>query len=211
MKKIFAILLCALILCTMPVVAFAEGDSEPQDAIVADGEVVDTEPKETVSEKIVGWLQDNSIDISIVATVLLSIFYERIKHRKLTGSIGTLNNNAITVAENSVAVVQNALEKVNAVADKVAAFEEKIDSLIESVTKSDAEKTELTKALVRVESYINTAKIATLDLGNLIDDLLLLANIPTAKKSELHSAHLEHMKRLDEAAKEVTANVGEKA
>ena len=210
MKKIFVILLCAMLLCTMPIVAFAEGESVNEEITVTEGEVVDAEPSETVTEMIVDWLQDNSIDISIVATILLSIFYERIKHRKLSGSIGTLNNNAITVAENSASAIQAALNKVEAVSDVVKNYEQKIDVLIEEIQKSEEEKKALKDALVKVESYLNTAKLANIEFANELAELLCLSNIPNAKKDELYKTHIEGIRKL-EAAEEVIANDGKEA
>lgn len=210
MKKIFVILLCAFILCTMPIVAFAEGESVNEEITVTEGEVVDAEPSETVTEMIVNWLQDNSIDISIVATILLSIFYERIKHRKLSGSIGTLNNNAITVAENSASAIQAALTKVEALSDVVKNYEQKMDVLIEEIQNSEEEKKALKDALVKVESYLNTAKLANIEFANELAELLCLSNIPNAKKDELYKTHIEGIRKL-EAAEEVIANDGKEA
>ncbi|MEE0970498.1 MAG: hypothetical protein U0M06_14105 [Clostridia bacterium] len=210
MKKIFVILLCAMILCTMPIVAFAEGESVNEEITVTEGEVVDAEPSETVTEMIVDWLQDNSIDISIVATILLSIFYERIKHRKLSGSIGTLNNNAITVAENSASAIQAALTKVEALSDVVKNYEQKMVVLIEEIQNSEEEKKALKDALVKVESYLNTAKLANIEFANELAELLCLSNIPNAKKDELYKTHIEGIRKL-EAAEEVIANDGKEA
>ena len=210
MKKIFVILLCAMLLCTMPIVAFAEGESVNEEITVTEGEVVDAEPSETVTEMIVDWLQDNSIDISIVATILLSIFYERIKHRKLSGSIGTLNNNAITVAENSASAIQAALTKVEALSDVVKNYEQKMVVLIEEIQNSEEEKKALKDALVKVESYLNTAKLANIEFANELAELLCLSNIPNAKKDELYKTHIEGIRKL-EAAEEVIANDGKEA
>ena len=210
MKKIFVILLCAMIFCTMPIVAFAEGESATEETIVTEGEVVDAEPSETVTEMIVDWLQDNSIDLSIVATILLSIFYERIKHRKLSGSIGTLNNNAITVAENSASVIQSALTKVEALGEAVRNYEGKMDSLIEEIRNSEEEKKAFQDALVRVEKYINTAKLANTELANEVAELLVLANLPNSKKDELYARHIKAVRELSEA-EEVIANDGKEA
>lgn len=198
MKKIFVILLCAMLLCTMPIVAFAEGESVEENTIVTEGENSDAESK-TVTEMIVDWVQDNSIDISLVATLLLSIFFDRLKHRKLTGSIGTLNNNAITVAENSASVIQSALAKVEGIAVVVQNYEKKMVSLIEEIQNSEEEKKALRDALIRVESYINSAKLANIELSNELAELLVLANIPNSKKDELYARHTKAVHELSEA------------
>jgi hypothetical protein len=121
MKKIIAFILCAVLLCAMPIVANAEG--ETVDAGAMEEAVVTTNPTAEANategehsadtgfttEAIVSYIKSHIEEISVIVTLLLTIFYEVRKHGKLNGSIGTLNNNAITVAENSAAAIKSAL------------------------------------------------------------------------------------------------------
>ena len=87
MKKILAFILCALLICATPIVASAE------DGATDSTETSSTE-NQTVTEKIVGYVQDNIEEISVIGTLIVTMFYEIRKHGKLSGSIGILNKNA---------------------------------------------------------------------------------------------------------------------
>ena len=200
MKKIFVILLCAFILCTMPIVAFAEGESVNEEITVTEGETSASE--ETVTEKIVDYVTEN-IDKVVVIIVMMgySIVESRIRG-KMNGSIGTLNNNAIAIAKNSGDAINTALKKIDE-------YDKKFDSIVEMLIKSEEEKKALTDALVNVESYLKTAKLANIEFANELAELLCLANIPNSKKDELYKKHLEGVHKLE--AGEVKSNDGTEA
>ena len=135
MKKILVFMLCAVLLCTMPIVAFAE------ETVPAEGEVVtESAPEETVTEMIVDYVQDHFEEISVVVSLMLMAFYDRITRRKLGSTIGTLNNNAITVAEKSKDAIDVALSKVADLATIVQNYENKMGTLIDEIRKSEEEK-----------------------------------------------------------------------
>ncbi len=194
MKKILALILCAVLICAAPVVAMATEESPSEEVetptteeVTTEGE--NTEPEKTFTESIVEYVQSHFEEISVIGTLLLTIFYEIRKHSKLNGSIGILNNNAVTVAEKSADAINAALDKVEAISKQVEGYHKAFDSLIEEIRISDAEKTALKDALVKVESYLNTSKLANLEFADELANLLCLANIPNAKKEEFFSRH----------------------
>lgn len=188
MKKIIVFMLCVLLIVALPVVASAEDGSV--DEIVTEEETsVTTETELSPTEFIVNYVKEHFEEISVIGTLLLTIFYEVRKHGKLNGSIGTLNNNAVTVAEKSANFINEAVEKVQAISNKVDEYQEKFASLLDEVRVSEQEKAALQEALVRVESYLNTSKLANLEFADELANLLCLANIPNAKKEEFYSRH----------------------
>jgi hypothetical protein len=205
MKKILAFILCAMLICATPIVAFAEGESadavEPNTSVTdnlptegetaTEGEISgeETVPEKTMTEVIVEWVQSNFEEISVIGTLLVGIFYEIRKHGKLNGSIGTLNNNAIAVAENSATAIKTALAEVEDIAEVVRNYKGEIASLLGEIRKSAEEKKSLEETLCHVETFLKTAKSATLELSNEVAELLVLANIPNSKKEELYSRH----------------------
>ena len=221
MKKILAFILCAMLICAVPIVASAEDGSV--DATVENGTVTENLPteKETASESeispstevaeksmtdtIVEYVQSHFEEISVIGTLLLTIFYEVRKHGKLNGSIGTLNNNAVAVAQNSSAAIDTALAKVQGIADLVDGYKTEFAALLEEVRNSEEEKKALKDALAKVESYLNTAKMANIEFANELAELLCLSNIPNSKKDELYAKHLDGVHKL-EAAEEVKSN-----
>ena len=91
----------------------------------------------------------------------------------------------------------------------MASYDSKFDSLIDKLEKSEEEKKALENALVKVEAYLNTAKIANKSLADEVAQILNFANIPTSKKDELYKIHIENVKRLE--AEEVKSNDGKEA
>lgn len=200
MKKILVFLMCITLLCTMPIVAFAEG--ETADVVVEAGPVDESVPEETVTEMIVDYVKSHVEELSVIVTLILTIFYEVRKHRTLNGSIGTLNNNAITVAENSATAVKEALAKAEDIATVVQNYKDQMISLLDEIRNSEEEKKALKEALVRVESYLSTAKLANVEFANELAELLCLANIPNSKKEELYARHVKSVRSLEAAEDE---------
>lgn len=198
MKKILVFILCLMFLVVTPVVGFAMEDG-------ADG------AEKTTTEVVVSYVQENFGDISVVFTLLGVVFYEVRKHIKLNNSIGTLNNNAITVSQNSEETIKKALEGVADVVITLNKYKGEFESLLGEVRKSAEEKQALEDTLAHVENFLKTSKLATVELSNEVAELLVLANIPPSKKEELYSRHRAAVDAISVAESEVTANDGEEA
>ena len=219
MKKLFVFILCAMLIFALPVVAFAEEvDSATVEQTtevtenLPSAEVIATEgenspPESTITESIVEYVKSHVEEISVIMTLILTIVYEVRKHGKLNGSIGTLNNNAITVATNSAVAINTALAKVESIAGAVEGYKNDMVTLLDEIRKNAEEKQVLEDALTRVESYLKAAKSANVEFANEMAELLCLANIPNSKKEELYARHI---KAVDEI-KEVTSNDGTEA
>ncbi len=209
MKKLLAIMLCAMLIFALPIFVSAEeaDNSTPETEIAVEGE--NSASEKTVTESIADYALAN-IDKIVVIVVMAgySIVESKIRS-KMNGSIGTLNNNAIAIANNSANAINTAMDKVEAVANKMKEYEEKFDSLIETIRVSEEEKKALQNALTKVESYLNTAKLANIEFANELAELLCLANIPNAKKDELYKKHVEGVQKLE--AEEVKSDDGTEA
>lgn len=151
------------------------------------------------TEAIVAWVKDKFEEISVIITLILTIFYQIRKHAVLNKSIGTLNNNAITVAENSKSAIGQSLAEVASVSAAVAEYKEEMTSLLAEIRANDAEKKKLEESLASVEKHLNTAKLANVELANEVAELLVLANIPNAKKNELYARHLAAVRKITDA------------
>lgn len=198
MKRIIFLLLCLILIFAMPVVASAE-----------EGEPTTEAPEETITETIVGYVQEHFEEISVIGTLAATIFYEIGKHRKLSGSIGTLNNNAIAVAQNSSVAIDAALAKVMAIAETVQGYKDDFTNLLTEIRTSIDEKRSLEETLAEVEKHLKASKLANMEFANELADLLCLANIPNSKKEELFSRHRAALASIE--AKEVNADDGAEA
>lgn len=205
MKKILALILCVMLICVTPVIAFAEGEENTTEVtentsveeIVTESEISPPEP--TVPEQIVGFVTENfegTSFLSLAVTVVVYIFYEIKKHRGLNGSLGVLNNNAITIARDSAKaiedngeVIKNVLAEAASIAELVTGYKEELAALLGEIRKNAEEKQSLEDMLHSVEKTIKTSTMANMELANEVAELLVLANIPPSKKEELYSRH----------------------
>ena len=197
MKRFLVLMLCIMLLMVTPVVAYAAEEG--------------AEVEKTMTEEVVCYVQEHFEEITVIGTLILTIFYEVRKHGKLNGSIGTLNNNAIAVAQNSAETIKTALAGVEGIAEVVNKYKDEIESLLGEIRKSAEEKKALEDTLSHVEGFLKTAKLATLELSNEVAELLVLANIPPSKKEELYSRHRAAVNAISVAESEVTTHDGEEA
>lgn len=185
MKRILVVLLCVLLFCAVPITAFAE--EETAQGTPADTEAADK--AQAVTDYIVGFLEQNADTITLFVTVIISIIYQARKHGLLNKSIGTLNNNAVTVAENSAESIQQAVVVMSGVSTAVTEFKETIAQIVDEYKQTAEDNKELRARLTEFEAYLKNAKAANVELSNEVAELLILANIPNSKKDELYARH----------------------
>ena len=194
MKRILAFLFAILLVCTLGITAFAE---EP---VVEEAPEV-AEP--TLTEDIVEYVKTHLEEISVIVTLIMTVVLNARKHGVLNKTIGTLNNNAITVAKDSGEAITKALVAVTS-------YGEKIDAFLEEIREAVKDREKLAGAFDKFETFLETAKLANIELADEVAELLVLANIPNAKKEELYARHLAAVKAIDEKS-EVTHYDGEEA
>ena len=197
MKRFIVLMLCIMLLMVTPVVAYAAEEG--------------AEVEKTMTEEIVDYVTSHVEELSVIGALIIGMFYEVRKHRNLNGSIGTLNNNAITVAQNSAETIKTALAGVEAIAKVVNEYKGEIEALLGEIRKSAEEKKALEDTLSHVEGFLKTSKLASKELADVIAELLVLANIPPSKKEELYSRHRAAVDALAAAESEVNAHDGEEA
>lgn len=213
MKKIFALILCLMLLCAMPLVTFAEGEEVTEEPTVTEEAEPNWEDvKNTVSDAIVNWIIPHIEEISVIITLVLSCFYQMRKHKLLNKSMGTLNNNAITVAKESSNFMTQALNNIENASGAVTSYEAKIVAVLEAFQKTLEDKNGLEEVnkrleneLLEIKNYLKTSTDANVEFANELAELLGLANIPNYKKEEIGARHLESVKAIIEAEKKAEA------
>ena len=208
MKKILALILCVVLLGATCIIASAEDGSA--EVVETETSVTETEAEKPITDVIVDYIKSNLEELCVLVGLALGAFYSSISNKKIIGSAGTLNNNAIAIAENSAATMNKALEGVNNSANAVIGFNDKIEELLAEVRKSAEEKQSLETFLAHIETFLKATKLATLELSNEVAELLVLANIPNSKKEELYSRHSKAVHEL-EVIEEVMSSDGTKA
>lgn len=225
MKKLFVLILCALLICAFAVVVSAEDGSVSSEELNGVGaenlptEDVNTPESENsgsesivtlYSDMLVEWAKNNADKIVLVVFAIVTAVIERITVTKAKKAIGISNNNAVTVSENSTLAIGNALAAVKNAASVVNGYKEEMTRLLAEVRANEEEKKELKRMLSDASAYMKTAKLANVELANEVAELLVLANIPNSKKEELYSRHLEAVSAIAEAEKaEVNTEVKE--
>lgn len=226
MKKILAILLAVMMVCFLSFGVYAEEvpeeDVEQPPADDATEETPEETPDETpegdetenteeqieaelTTDKIVNWFTSNLEEISVIVTMILTVYYQVRKHKVLNQSIGTMNNNAVTIAEDST----KAMGDISSV---VGGYMEEMAKLLAEVRANEEEKHKLEATLAEVHAHLQTAKAANIEFANELAELLCLSNIPNSRKDELYARHRAAVETIAAAEKtEVKENDGEEA
>ena len=216
MKKILAIFLCVFLICAFPIVAFAD-EENPSSAlqtetvaetfttteeIATEGEITGESGMPNITpEMIIEWGKAHFEEISVVITLIGTLFYNVRKHKLLNRSITMTNKNAITVAENSDATIKEALEKMEGISSEVLGYKEAFTALLEEFRTNAEEKQKLEKTLNEAMSTIKASKLANMEFADELAQLLVLANIPNSKKDELYSRHIAAVNAISIAEK----------
>lgn len=185
MKKIFMILLCVLMMVAVPTVAFAASETEE----VPDKTI--TEVEMTITERVVEYVKENAEGILAVLASLGSAILVKLIGGKLSNSVSTLNNNSINIAK-------EASDKLETATKKLDEYEGKMADFLSKLNRSEEEKKILETTVAQVDTFLKSAKVAILDLADELAELLLLANIPNAKKEEALKIHQEALKKINE-------------
>lgn len=201
MKKIFALILCLMLLCATPLVAFAEGETTEEPTTTVEEEISWT----TVSDAILDWLYHNYDKALVSLFLAMTALYGNARDKKLNKNMGTLNNNAITVAEKSTHFMTQALSNIENASGVVASYDARIVALLQAFQQTAEDKQRLESELVEIKSYLKTATDANIEFANELAELLGLANIPNYKKEELGARHLKSVEAIIEAEKKAEA------
>ena len=225
---VLAVLICLTIIVGLAKIAVSAEDEIPTDidtnAVESESMPIEeetaTEGENTstitvpTTDEIIKWVETHLEEISVIVTLIATLFYQVRKHAALNKSIATCNNNAVSIVENSNEAIKTALSRVEDVSSVVDKYKDEIVSLLAEIRQTDDEKKKLETALVEVENYLKTAKLANTELANEVAELLVLANIPNSKKDELYSRHRAAVDAIDAAdhtKTEVKENVGDEA
>lgn len=198
MKKFLAIIIVTFLLFTFPVTAFAEGTTSAE-------EIVTEEVSEEVSDTfdfsvdgIIAYVEEHLEEISVIVTLIFSILFNIRKHKRLSNSISTVNNNAVAIAKNSE-------DSMLGMSSVVTQYKEAMESMLAEIRRNNEERASLEESLTEVAKYLKATRLANVELGNEVAELLILANIPNSKKDELYARHLAAINAIAEAESVVEA------
>jgi hypothetical protein len=190
----------------MPVIVFAEEaipSTATEEAIATESSPTETEKAsegeissdkampDITTDDIAEYIKTYFEEISVVLTLIGTVFYNVRKHKLLNKAISVTNHNAITVSENSERIIAEALETVQSYKNEFA-------KLLEEYRTNAEERQKLEDILNKAMTYIKTSKLANEEFANELAELLVLANIPNSKKDELYSRHIAAVNAIKE-------------
>lgn len=199
MKKIFALILC-LIMLAVPISAFAE-EAPAQTETGTDW----NEIKDTVSGAIVEWVEPNIEEIGVIITLLgygIMLFK---KFGSVLKNMGTMNNNTITISKENAAFMAQAMASINDASGAVTGYDARIAALLDAFQKTAESEKKLENELVEIKNYLKISADANLEFSNELAELLGLANIPNYVKEEIGARHVAAKNSIIEAGKKAEA------
>ena len=224
MKKFLAFILCVLIISLIPLAVFAEdiptGNESTEIETSAESAIsAPTEPPvetdKLLSEMFEEWIVPHLEEISVIITLIGTLFYQIKKNKSFGKNISTLNNNAVTIAEQNANLMAQALVNMQNASGAVTAYDARIAAMLEAYKATAANNERLEKELAEMKAYLKTSAESNIEFANELAELLGLANIPNHKKEEIGARHLAAVKSIKAAESEALAqeatNDGEKA
>lgn len=228
MKKIIAFMICMLIVvCAIPFSVYAEdiettasetgSENETTESAIAApeetaGETAEDGSKENLTEllsvKFKKWVIPHLEEISVIITLIGTAFYNMRKHKLLNQSIGTMNNNTVTIAEQSSNMMTQALTGMENTALAVRGYDERIEALLDAHKSTLEDKERLEQELSELKVYLKTSTQANIEFSNELAELLALANIPNYKKEEIGARHMAAVRSIAEIESEVRSPSG---
>ena len=218
MKKIFLCFLCLIILSTIPCSVFAEDiqtgnestaiETGAESAISASTEhFTSTEQNEEGADKLLSvkfkeWVVPHLEEISVIITLIGTLFYQIRKNKALGKTLGTMNNNAVSIAQNSSDMMSQALLNMQNASGAVTAYDARIAAMLEAYRLMAEDRARLEQEILEMKTYLKTAAESNLEFSNELAELLNLANIPNFKKEEIGARHLAAVKSIKEAESE---------
>lgn len=201
MKRIFAFIIC-LMLLLMPLSVSAEENYSPESESATESEsALSTEVVEddwaTITGTIKEWIEPNLEEISVIVSLLGYGILLLNRFSSVLKSMGTMNNNNITISKNNANFMEQAVASMNNASGAVTAYDGRISEtldvfreMIETHRVTVEEKKAVEKALVEMRGFLKICADANLEFSNELAELIALANIPNYKKEEFGARHV---------------------
>ena len=159
----------------------------------------------------VGVLNNNSVNIAENSTKAIDATFVEAKGIA-EKSVETVNN-ALSEAreimqalsDGNAAALTETLGKAETIAECVVSFKDVMETFLERIGDIETDKVATREALIEATKTMEACKKASLEEGNIVAELLLLANIPNSKKEEIYARHLSAVNAIAETEKSEVA------
>jgi hypothetical protein len=109
------------------------------------------------------------------------------------------------ISDGNAAALTETLGKAEGIAEVVTTFTKTMETFMERIGDIESDKVATRDALIEATKTMEACKKASLEEGNIVAELLLLANIPNSKKEEIYARHLSAVNAIAEAEKSEVA------
>lgn len=109
------------------------------------------------------------------------------------------------ISDGNAAALTETLGKAEGIAEVVTTFTKTMETFMERIGDIETDKASLKSALNETDKTMQVLKKVVEENANMMAELLLLANIPNAKKEEIYARHLSAVNAIAEAEKSEVA------
>jgi hypothetical protein len=159
----------------------------------------------------IGVLNNNAVNIAENSTKAIDATFVEAKNiaQQSVGvvqeALGEAREIMQALQDGNAAALTETLGKAETIAETVVSFKEVMETFLERIGDIESDKVATREALLEAAKAMEACKKAVLEDGNIVAELLLLANIPNSKKEEIYARHLSAVNAIAEAEKSEVA------
>lgn len=159
----------------------------------------------------IGVLNNNAVNIAENSTKAIDASFVEVKNiaQQSVGvvqeALGEAREIMQAISDGNAAALTETLGKAETIAETVVSFKEVMETFLERIGDIESDKVATREALLEAAKAMEACKKAVLEDGNIVAELLLLANIPNSKKEEIYARHLSAVNAIAEAEKSEVA------
>lgn len=163
----------------------------------------------------IGVLNNNAVKIAENSTKAIDASFVEVKGiaensiETVNKALGEAKDIMQAISDGNAAALTDVLGKAEGIAEVVTSFKGVMETFLERIGDIESDKVATREALLEATKTMEACKKASLEEGNIVAELLLLANIPNSKKEEIYARHLSAVNAIADAEKsEVAENDG---
>ena len=159
----------------------------------------------------IGVLNNNAVKIAENSTKAIDASFVEAKGiaessiATVNKALGEAKDIMQAISDGNAAALTETLGKAETIAETVVSFKAVMETFLERIGDLESDKVATREALLEATKTMEACKKASLEEGNIVAELLLLANIPNSKKEEIYARHLSAVNAIADAEKSEVA------
>ena len=159
----------------------------------------------------IGVLNNNAVNIAENSTKAIDASFVEVKGiaensiKTVHKALGEAKEIMQAISDGNAAALTETLGKAEGIAEVVTTFTKTMETFMERIGDIETDKASLKTALNETDKTMQVLKKVVEENANMMAELLLLANIPNAKKEEIYARHLSAVNAIAEAEKSEVA------